>query len=242
MCLLLLDTKTDTLQQPSAGQSICGAQVWPAADLACPRRAAEQAAIRCHAARRRCSRLCLGYRLLRCSRLNQASCAGSAPRRRAAYGSWAATALLFALSVVVLSDQPILTRLGIHKGLRRGTIGYVRLLKVGVVSSTACARMAAQCNRLALQDAGPLLPPVLHATIRPEDMLPGRVIVVGDAHGCVDELKALMRKVDYVQGNDTLILAGDLVDKGPDSIGVRSLTHMYTDAYTHACMHSRPKL
>lgn len=54
-------------------------------------------------------------------------------------------------------------------------------------------------------------------------MLPGRVIVVGDVHGCVDELKALMRKVDYVQGNDTLILAGDLVDKGPDSIGVSPL-------------------
>ena len=72
-----------------------------------------------------------------------------------------------------------------------------------------------------MQDAGPLLPPELHATIHPEDMLPGRVIVIGDVHGCLDELEALLRKVDYVEGNDTLILAGDLVDKGPYSSEVR---------------------
>ena len=52
-------------------------------------------------------------------------------------------------------------------------------------------------------------------------MLPGRVIVLGDVHGCLDELEALLHKVDYVRGNDTLILAGDLVDKGPYSIEVR---------------------
>ena len=51
-------------------------------------------------------------------------------------------------------------------------------------------------------------------------MLPGRVIVIGDVHGCLRELDNLLDKVDYQQGHDTLVLAGDLVDKGPDSVGV----------------------
>ena len=70
------------------------------------------------------------------------------------------------------------------------------------------------------QDAGPLLPPVIHATVEVEDMLPGRLIVIGDVHGCLDELHELLDRVEYSQGNDTLIFAGDLVDKGPFSAEV----------------------
>ena len=52
------------------------------------------------------------------------------PRSRAAYGAWALTALLSTLLLVAVPVDPLLDRLGIHKGLSRGTIGYVRLLKV----------------------------------------------------------------------------------------------------------------
>lgn len=47
-----------------------------------------------------------------------------------------------------------------------------------------------------------------------------RVIVVGDVHGCLEELDALLRLVSFRRGRDRLILAGDLVDRGPDPLGV----------------------
>lgn len=47
-----------------------------------------------------------------------------------------------------------------------------------------------------------------------------RTIVVGDVHGCVDEFQALVRHIGYRPGVDRLIVAGDLVDRGPDSAGV----------------------
>ncbi len=45
-----------------------------------------------------------------------------------------------------------------------------------------------------------------------------RTIVVGDVHGCAEELRLLLRKCGHSQG-DRLVLAGDLVAKGPDSQG-----------------------
>ena len=61
------------------------------------------------------------------------------------------------------------------------------------------------------------LPPTLHATADP----PGRVIIVGDVHGCIDELKDLLVKTQYDRSKgDCLIFVGDLVNKGPDSLAV----------------------
>jgi diadenosine tetraphosphatase ApaH/serine/threonine PP2A family protein phosphatase len=47
-------------------------------------------------------------------------------------------------------------------------------------------------------------------------------IVVGDVHGCVDELQRLLASCGFQRG-DRLVLAGDLVAKGPDSQGVVQL-------------------
>jgi len=47
-------------------------------------------------------------------------------------------------------------------------------------------------------------------------------IVVGDVHGCVDELSDLLAACRYGAG-DQLVLVGDLVAKGPDSRGVLAL-------------------
>lgn len=42
-----------------------------------------------------------------------------------------------------------------------------------------------------------------------------RTIVVGDIHGCLDEFQQLVESVKYQQGEDRLVLLGDLIDKGP---------------------------
>jgi hypothetical protein len=46
-----------------------------------------------------------------------------------------------------------------------------------------------------------------------------RTIIVGDVHGCFEELQLLLGKCGYTKG-DRVVLAGDLVAKGPDSQGV----------------------
>jgi serine/threonine protein phosphatase 1 len=46
-----------------------------------------------------------------------------------------------------------------------------------------------------------------------------RTIIVGDVHGCIVELNALIDRLKLTN-KDRLVFAGDLVDKGPDSAGV----------------------
>lgn len=49
---------------------------------------------------------------------------------------------------------------------------------------------------------------------------PRQTIVIGDIHGCLQEFEELLEKLEYDQLYDRLILLGDLVDRGPQSIGV----------------------
>ena len=46
-----------------------------------------------------------------------------------------------------------------------------------------------------------------------------RTIFIGDVHGMLDELDALTAKLDLQQG-DRVVFVGDLIDKGPDPVGV----------------------
>jgi len=46
-----------------------------------------------------------------------------------------------------------------------------------------------------------------------------RTIVIGDVHGCLDELRALLVRCGRTP-DDQVVLVGDLVAKGPDSVGV----------------------
>ncbi len=50
----------------------------------------------------------------------------------------------------------------------------------------------------------------------------GRTVVVGDVHGCSSELETLLEEVAFGPG-DRLVMAGDLVARGPDSRGVLAL-------------------
>ncbi len=57
-----------------------------------------------------------------------------------------------------------------------------------------------------------------------------RTCIIGDVHGMTDALKALVNELTLTP-NDTLVSLGDLVDKGPDSIGtVRFLGELQRNA------------
>lgn len=53
----------------------------------------------------------------------------------------------------------------------------------------------------------------------PSGTMNKRTILVGDVHGCADELALLAQKVGYRPGQDEMILVGDLINRGPDSLG-----------------------
>lgn len=60
-----------------------------------------------------------------------------------------------------------------------------------------------------------------------------RYIIIGDVHGCLDELDDLLRLVGHKgrNGGDRLIFAGDLLDRGPDPVGVvRRARELQADA------------
>ncbi|CAG7916947.1 unnamed protein product [Penicillium olsonii] len=56
-----------------------------------------------------------------------------------------------------------------------------------------------------------------------------RLVIVGDVHGCKEELEQLLEKVKFNhKGGDHLIFVGDMINKGPDSIGVVDLARQYS--------------
>ena len=62
-------------------------------------------------------------------------------------------------------------------------------------------------------------PALPHVTIA-EHQLPTRLIVVGDVHGCLEELQDLLEKCEYRKEGSQVLLLGDLVNKGPFSAEV----------------------
>jgi bis(5'-nucleosyl)-tetraphosphatase (symmetrical) len=53
----------------------------------------------------------------------------------------------------------------------------------------------------------------------------GRTLVVGDIQGCADDLEDLLAAVRFRPGQDRLIAAGDLVNRGPSSLRVLRRLH-----------------
>jgi hypothetical protein len=47
-----------------------------------------------------------------------------------------------------------------------------------------------------------------------------RIFVMGDIHGCLKEMNQLLDKIQFQPKHDVLILTGDLVYRGEDSLGV----------------------
>jgi len=46
----------------------------------------------------------------------------------------------------------------------------------------------------------------------------GRDFVIGDLHGCYDELKDKLLDVNFNEEVDRVFSVGDLVDRGPESL------------------------
>ncbi len=49
-----------------------------------------------------------------------------------------------------------------------------------------------------------------------------RLLIIGDVHGCIDELNELIDKAlpNYDESTDIILFVGDLVAKGPSSLEV----------------------
>jgi diadenosine tetraphosphatase ApaH/serine/threonine PP2A family protein phosphatase len=47
----------------------------------------------------------------------------------------------------------------------------------------------------------------------------GRTLIIGDVHGCLDELDQLLDAA-AISSNDRIVFVGDLIGRGPNSIGV----------------------
>ena len=55
--------------------------------------------------------------------------------------------------------------------------------------------------------------------VGPNPATGGRDWVVGDVHGCFETLRQALRGIDFEYGRDRLFSVGDLIDRGPNSIG-----------------------
>lgn len=56
------------------------------------------------------------------------------------------------------------------------------------------------------------------------------VIAVGDVHGCIEELDELLKTIHYNKSQMRLVFLGDLVHRGPDSLGcVRRVQEINAD-------------
>ena len=64
------------------------------------------------------------------------------------------------------------------------------------------------------------------------DNRPMAVYLIGDLQGCDEPLSRLLQTLDFSPSRDTLYLLGDLVNRGPDSLGVlRRLQALGTSAH-----------
>lgn len=56
------------------------------------------------------------------------------------------------------------------------------------------------------------------------------IYCIGDVHGCIRSLEALLTKINYHESSDEVWFTGDLVNRGPDSIAVLNLVRSLPNA------------
>lgn len=93
---------------------------------------------------------------------------------------------------------------------------FIRKLFFG--DSAAKIKSAKYVRGMKLDGSLKQLPPpdVLHHKLT-KPLLKENIIIVGDIHGCLDELKLLLKKCSYNVETHSVVLVGDLVNKGPAS-------------------------
>jgi len=101
---------------------------------------------------------------------------------------------------------------------------------------SAMSKDACDTSQSSLHPENPFLylPPAptrfpLHASLPPAVLRnpPRRIFIVGDLHGCADELRDLLAQERFETSSDLLVAAGDLVAKGPKSVEVIALLMEY---------------
>ncbi|MCD8221299.1 MAG: metallophosphoesterase [Clostridiales bacterium] len=63
-----------------------------------------------------------------------------------------------------------------------------------------------------------------------------RNLIIGDVHGCFDELEVLLNRVIFNQEKDRLIFIGDLMDRGPKSYEVLFLVKSLMEKMGERCI------
>ncbi|KAL4223269.1 hypothetical protein ACF0H5_016741 [Mactra antiquata] len=77
------------------------------------------------------------------------------------------------------------------------------------------------------------LPKICHKEITDSDICNRAVFVIGDVHGCCEEMCELIDKAKEVEKDILFIFVGDLVNKGPNSVGViRTIRNMGNSAFS----------
>jgi bis(5'-nucleosyl)-tetraphosphatase (symmetrical) len=79
----------------------------------------------------------------------------------------------------------------------------------------ALPRLLCTCS-LAARRTPPFPSPSKHVTLASNRQV-SRTIIIGDVHGCLDELQDLLATCQYDRTNTRVVLVGDLVNKGPKS-------------------------
>ena len=62
------------------------------------------------------------------------------------------------------------------------------------------------------------LPTVMHEVISEDEIGDRRVLIIGDVHGCLDELQELLYEHTVTRENTVIIFCGDIINKGPKNI------------------------
>ena len=97
------------------------------------------------------------------------------------------------------------------------TVGSFQILR------TSLHRMVSSTTQRTMLKAGihgNPAPQIMHAKLDVSKDTDSRLIVVGDVHGCLEELKILLNRCSYEKERDKVIFVGDLVNKGPFSADV----------------------
>ncbi|HSX84023.1 MAG TPA: metallophosphoesterase, partial [Cellvibrio sp.] len=55
------------------------------------------------------------------------------------------------------------------------------------------------------------------------------IYAIGDIQGCFEPLQCLLKKIQFNPDKDRLWIAGDLINRGPDSLGVMRLLYAMRD-------------
>ena len=75
-------------------------------------------------------------------------------------------------------------------------------------------------------------PKKMHVTLEGPEIKKRPCVVIGDVHGCLDELQELIAKVRREEPDCLFLFCGDIIDKGPKSLEtLRYIRNMQGDAY-----------